>query len=140
MRKTLLYLLLLSASISCFGQSAKDEAKMADNLKQFFSKYKPKGMRLAQHPRMLGYQVDNNEKTLTITADEWFAMQEFTPEITEHIYKKVKGKLPKPYNKYNVSIITNGMTIEELIPNRLSKSGLLCNRSTNQKISHIGGK
>ena len=41
MRNILLYLLLLSASVPCFGQSAKDEAKMADNLKQFFSKYKP---------------------------------------------------------------------------------------------------
>ena len=122
MRNTLLYLLLLSASVPCFGQSAKDEAKMADRLKQYFSKYKPKGTRLAQQPRMVSYQVNNDEKTLTITADEWFAMQEFTPEITEHIYKKVKGELPKPYNKYKVSIITNGLTIDELIPNRLSKN------------------
>ena len=122
MHKLLLYLLLLSAPILCFGQSSKDEAKMNDRLKQYFSKYKPKGTRLAQQPRMLSCQVDNNEKTLTITADEWFAMQEFTPDITEHIYKKVKGELPKPYNKYKVSIITNGMAIEELIPNRLSKN------------------
>ena len=122
MHKFLLYLLLLSTSVLCFGQSAKDEAKMTDCLKQYFSKYKAKGTRLAQQPRMLSYQVDDNEKTLTITADEWFAMQEFTPDITEHIYKKIKGELPKPYNKYKVSIITNGMTIEELIPNRLSKN------------------
>ena len=122
MRHILLYLLLISASVSCFGQSAKDEAKMADCLKQYFSKYKPKGTRLAQQPRMTGYQVDDNKKTLTITVNEWFAMQEFTPEITKHIYKKVKDELPKPYNKYEVSIITNGMTIDELVPNRLSKN------------------
>ena len=122
MYKTLFCLLLLSASLPSFSQSPKDEAKMADNLKLFFSKYKPKGMRLAHQPSMIGYQVDDNAKTLTITADEWFAMQEFTPDITEHIYKKVKGELPKPYNKYKVSIITNGLTIEELIPNRLSKN------------------
>ena len=122
MRHILLYLLLISASVSCFGQSTKDEAKMADCLKQYFSKYKPKGTRLAQQPRMTGYQVDDNKKTLTITVNEWFAMQEFTPEITKHIYKKVKDELPKPYNKYEVSIITNGMTIDELVPNRLSKN------------------
>ena len=68
MRNTLLYLLLLSASVPCFGQSAKDEAKMADRLKQYFSKYKPKGTRLAQQPRMVSYQVNNDEKTLTITS------------------------------------------------------------------------
>ncbi len=120
--KILLYLLLLSASVPCFGQSAKDEAKMANRLKQYFLKYKPKGTRLTQQPRMLGYKLNDREKTLTITADEWFSMQEFTPEITEHIYKKVKGRLPKPYNKYTITIITNGMSIEELIPNRLSRN------------------
>ena len=122
MYKTLLYLLFLFAPVFCYGQSPKDEAKMAERLKQYFSKYKPKGTRLAQQPHLVGYQVDNDEKTLVITADEWFAMQEFTPEITEHIYKKVKNELPKPYDKYKISIVTNGMAIEELIPNRLSKN------------------
>ena len=122
MRKTLLYLLLLSAPVFCFGQSAKDEAKMADCLKQFFSTYKVKDMRLPRQYRMLSYQVDNDEKTISITADEWFGMQGFTPEVTEQIYKKIKGDLPKPYNKYKVSIISNGINIEELIPNRLSKN------------------
>ena len=64
MRNILLYLLLLSASVPCFGQSAKDEAKMADQLKQFFSTYKVKDMRLPRQYRMLSYQVDNDEKTI----------------------------------------------------------------------------
>ena len=122
MYKILLYLLLLSAPTICFGQSAKDEAKMGDRLKLFFSTYKPKDMRLPRQYRMQSYQVDNDEKTLTITTDEWFGMQELTPEITENIYKKIKSELPKPYNKYKVSIVVNGMTIEELIPNRLTKN------------------
>ena len=56
MRKTLLYLLLLSAPVFCFGQSAKDETKMADCLKQFFSTYKVKDMRLPRQYRMLSSQ------------------------------------------------------------------------------------
>ena len=95
---------------------------MVENLKEYFAKYKPKGTRLTQAPRMLEYQLDNEAKTLTITADEFFAAQEFTPEITEHIYKKIKGELPKAYRKYEVTVITNGMTIDELIPNRLSRN------------------
>ena len=71
---------------------------------------------------MVDYQLDNDAKTLTITADEFFAAQEFTPEVTAHIYKKVKGELPKPYRDYQVTIITNGMEISELIPNRLSQN------------------
>ena len=69
MYKILLYLLLLSASTICFGQSAKDEAKMADRLKQFFSTYKPKDLRLSRQYRMQSYQVDDNEQTLTINTD-----------------------------------------------------------------------
>ena len=122
MRKFLLYLMLAIMPAAAIAQTAKDEAKMADRLKQYFAKYKPKGTKLTQQPRLVEYQLDNDERTLTITADEWFAMQEFTPEITEHIYKKIKNELPKPYNKYKVTVMTNGMTIDELVPNRLSKN------------------
>ena len=115
----LCYLLIV---LPLYAQTVKDEAKMADNLKQYFSKYKPKGTRLAQQPRMIGYQLDNDAKTLVITADEYFAAQEFTPEITAYIYKKVKGELPKCYRDYEVTVMTNGMTIDDLIPNRLSRN------------------
>ncbi len=115
-------LVCLFTSLPVFPQSPKDEAKMAERLKEYFAKYKPKGTRLSTQPRMLDYQLDNDERTLTITADEFFACQEFTPEITAHIYKKIKGELPKVYRDYELTVITNGMAIDELIPNRLSKN------------------
>ena len=115
-----LFLLLLTAVLPSSAQTSKDEAKMAERLKNYFTKYKPKGTRLTQQPRMVEYQLDNRAKTLTITADEYFAAQEFTPEITEHIYKKIKGELPKVFRNYQLKVMTNGMLIEELIPNRLS--------------------
>lgn len=104
------------------AQTAKDEAKLAERLNTYFAKYKPKGTRLTQQPRMLGYQLNHQAKTLVITADEFFACQEFTPEITEHIYKKIKGELPKPFRDYQITVETNGMRIDELIPNRLSQN------------------
>ncbi len=126
-RRSLLAAALLIAHCSLLisqglAQTAKDEAKLAENLKQYFAKYKPKGTRLTQQPRLVDYQLDNNARTLVITADETFAAQEFTPEITTYIYKKVKGELPKVYRDYWLTIMTNGMTIDELIPNRLSRN------------------
>ena len=115
-------LLYLFTFFSLSAQNAADEEKLEERLNSFFTKYKPKGTRLRQTPRMVDYQLDNDVRTLTITADEFFAAQEFTPEITAHIYKKVKGELPKPYKDYQVTIITNGMAIDELIPNRLSRN------------------
>ena len=120
MQRFILYFFLWLSAIPSMAQSAKDEAKLADNLKQYFAHYKPKGTKLTQQPRMLGYQLDNDAKTLTITADEYFAAQEFTPDITERIYKKIQGAIPKVFRDYQITVVTIGMTIDELIPNRLS--------------------
>ena len=122
-RRTLyIFILFIFAVTPVLAQTSKDEAKLADNLKQYFAKYKPKGTRLTQQPRMLSYELDNQAQKLVITADEYFAAQEFTPEITEHIYKKIRGTLPKPYRDYTVTVMTIGMTIDELVPNRLSQN------------------
>ena len=115
-------LLYLISFLPITAQNVKSEAKMAERLQHYFEKYKPKDSRLSQQPRMVSYQLDNQAQILVVTADESFSMQEFTPDITAAIYKKVKGELPKPYNKYQVTIVTNGMTIDELIPNRLAKN------------------
>ena len=115
-------LLFLFTFLPFYAQTAKDEAKLQDRLKTYFAKYKPKGAKLSHAPKMLSYQLDNDKKTLIITADEFFAAQEFTPEITEHIYKKIQNELPKVYEDYKVTVITNGMTIDELIPNRLTNN------------------
>ena len=122
MRRLIFFLTFLLAAMALGAQTAKDEAKLAERLNTYFAKYKPKGTRLTQQPRMLGYQLDHQAKTLVITADEFFACQEFTPEITEHIYKKIKGELPKPFRDYQITVETNGMCIDELIPNRLSQN------------------
>jgi len=122
MRRLIFFLTFLLAAMALSAQTAKDEAKLAERLNTYFAKYKPKGTRLTQQPRMLGYQLDHQAKTLVITADEFFACQEFTPEITEHIYKKIKGELPKPFRDYQITVETNGMCIDELIPNRLSQN------------------
>lgn len=120
MKKIYILLFCLFTFIPFYAQTAKDEARLSERLQEYFRKYKPKGTRLTQAPRMLEYRLDNTAQTLTITVDEFFAAQEFTPEITAHIYKKVQGELPKVYRDYQVTIVTNGMTIDELIPNRLS--------------------
>ena len=120
MQKLILCLLLAAMPLANWSQSARDEQKMADKLKQYFAKYKPKGVKISQQPRMVEYVLDHDAKTLVVEADEWFAMQEFTPEVTADIYKKIKKELPKPYRSYELTVKTLGMTIDELIPNRLS--------------------
>lgn len=113
--------ILLSSVLSLQAQSPKDETKMVLKIKDFFARYSPKDQELPQVPKLLDYKVDNRKRTLTITADETFAAQEFTEKNTADIYKKIKKELPKPYRNYKITIMTGGMTIDELVPNRLSK-------------------
>lgn len=123
MMKRLIYImLLLSAGVTSPAQTRADEAKMAKGLKKFFAGYRPKDQTLTQSPQMLKYSVDTKNTKLTITADEFFAAQEFSPETNADIYKKLRRELPKAYRKYDVEIIVNGLSIDDLIPNRLSKS------------------
>ncbi len=122
MNRLFFSVLFLALTIASAAQTSKDEAKLAERLHKYFAKYKPKTTKLTQQPRMLSYQLDPQSQTLSITADEFFAAQEFTPEITAHIYKKITGELPKVYRNYQVTVYTNGMAIDELIPNRLSRN------------------
>ena len=121
MKKTLYTTTLLLMAVNGLAQTPKDEILMAKRLQEFFVKYRPKGQVFAQPSKMLGYKVDNKQRTLSITADEYFAAQEFTQKSTDNIYKKIQKTLPKPYRDYRVQIRTNGMAIEDLIPNRLSR-------------------
>lgn len=115
MRGLLLYILLLAASAeTATAQTPSQEARMAERLERFFSRYKPKDTGLPQAPRMLGYDVDNRKRTLTITADATFAAQDFTKSSAEKIYKDIKKQIPKPYNRYSIRIVANGMTIDML--------------------------
>lgn len=106
---------------SVWAQTPHQDTKVVKKLEKFFTDYKPKTQELARTPKMQDCKIDNKKKTLTITADEYFAAQEFSPKVTSDIYKKIKNELPKPYNKYKITVITNGMTIDELVPNRLSR-------------------
>lgn len=121
--RNLLYILVILLGIATQGgaQTPSKEAKMVKKLEKFFARYKPDGQEMAEPPRMLGHKTDNRRKTLTIYTDENFAAQEFSPKITAEIYKNIRSTLPKPYNKYDITVMAGDMSIDELVPNRLSQ-------------------
>lgn len=112
---------LLCTGPACIAQNAGQERKMEQKLEEYFAKYKPKKQELPQAPRMTGCNVDNSRKAITITADGTFAAQEFSEKTVNDIYKRIRKTLPKPYRKYSITIVTNGMPIEDLVPHRLTR-------------------
>ena len=65
-------------------------------------------------PQLLDYRLNTGARMLTLTANQAFALQDFTPTLTAKIYKEVRKILPGDYQGYKIRIVTNGMTIDQL--------------------------
>ena len=87
-----------------------DERKLAN----YFLLYKAEGRHTMQQARMTGYHIDPAARIITITANNAFAAQDFTPKSVDKIYRKVRKLLPHPYAGYRLRIAVNGMTIDRL--------------------------
>lgn len=111
--------LLIAASLQSPGQSKADEARLRESLQQFFSKYKPSGVHNPSTVKLQEYTANHEMRTLDIHVSESFATQLFSRELVDDIYKSLRKSLPKAFRDYQMQITTGGVTIEELIPNRL---------------------
>ena len=119
-RKLLLFLLTISllsgVTPDIYGQSKGDNEKIKSRLSAFFLNYESDDDITAGQARLVKYSIDNRRKTVNITSNNAFAVQEFTKSKVKKIYKKIAKALPKPYNKYKIKVITDGISIEELVP------------------------
>lgn len=108
---------LLAISQTAAAQTSTLKEKAKRSLNEYFLAYHAKGAWFTQQPRMKDLAVDERTQIVTVTTDEHFAQQDFTDKQVGQIYKNVKKALPKPYNKYEVLIVTNGMQLEDYVPN-----------------------
>ncbi len=111
-------LFALSANVHAQGLSPQEKAKRS--LAEYFLTYRAKGTNFTQQPKLKSFSVNDHAQTVTIATDEHFAQQDFTEKQVGQIYKKIKKALPKPYNKYHVEIVTNGMLLEDYVPQHKS--------------------
>ncbi len=114
---------LIAFSLTAYAQGLAFQEKAKRSLNEFFLNYHAKNTEFAQQPRLKSFLVDDSKQTITITTDEYFAQQEFTDRQVGLIYKKVKKSLPKIYNKYKLQVLTNGMPIEDYVPNHKTDKG-----------------
>lgn len=105
----------LTTSTFVMAQSPALQKKAERDVNAYFLSYTAKNTQFAQQPRLQKMNIDDKARTVTIVTDGFFAQQEFTDKQVGRIYKKVKNALPKPYNKYALSIVTNSMPIENYV-------------------------
>lgn len=61
--------------------------------------------------------VNDDERTIRIVIGGGFAEQHLTDVDVDNIYKDVKLLIPQEMRKYDMTIITDGRPIEDLVPN-----------------------
>ena len=111
-------------AVLCGGQTwaqNSNTSAIKDKLENYFKNYKPQGAQFSRTAHVSDLEIDDENKTLTVKANDAFAEQSFTPQVVEDIYTKIKEVLPSPYDDYFLQVKTHNYEIQELIPNRLRK-------------------
>ena len=105
---------------SALAQKAYLPTNVESQLKDYFQTFKANESEFKVQPQMVSYDINTKTRNASFTVSDIFAAQEFSPDLVNKIYKKVKKLLPNPYDDYNIKVLTTGVPIEELVPNRLS--------------------
>lgn len=122
MRPLLLLSLSLLFSSSLMAQPDDSEKRLKEQAAHFFAAYSPAdGSVLPTTPQVSNISIDDLARKVTMTVDATFAMQEFYPKTIKTIYKKLRRSLPRPFNKYKLTLVCCGQPIEHLVDPTLYK-------------------
>ena len=116
--KKLAFLILLILPL--LVARAQTSASVDGVLKTWFQQYEPEGCRTG-HFKLVKTEVDAAAKTLVIHANSAFGEQPFRPENVEEIYDGIRSVLPSSVNRYQLTVMVDGMSIDDLVPSRFRK-------------------
>lgn len=114
MRKVILTSLWLLYGILLPAQDI--EQNVEERLQRFFKEYTTRAVDIGTC-KLDSFRIDFRKKRLLVYANERFAYQPLRPENVEAIYRHLKQILPGPVNYFNLTLLANRKSIEELIPN-----------------------
>ena len=120
MNKRVLSFFLCAASVAFVPASAGNaktlpKEKIGVLLKTYILQNKAKNVSYPTQPYMESFSVDDSRRKLTLVVSPSFATQDFTEQSVRFYYRRLAKSLPKPYNRYDLSIECVGMPIEQLV-------------------------
>ena len=116
MKRLLSFFLLASQLSMCNVQYSMAQDNGIKNLREYFEQYTNPNFPNLKTIKVEDVKTDAKAKSVTIQLSDNFIAQPVTPLIVGDLYKDVKRLLPMPYNTYNISIVSAGNPIEQLIP------------------------
>ena len=116
MKRIFIYLSLAVLSLTAFAQT--EDTLLSDAIQNYFNNYRIEGYHPAQSMQADSFRVDEQQRLISIFANEPFYSQPFTPQSVNRIYREMPHLFPQPYNTYRVVVFgRNSQQIEDLIPN-----------------------
>lgn len=128
-RNILVALFLASSSLATSVCAANRNTQARDNLGNILKTYvlqnRAKKVIFPSQPYLVSYNLDDRRRTLNVQLSPSFAAQDFTASSVRFYYKRLAKALPRPYNKYKLTIMAGGLPIEQLVAGSKCEKGML---------------
>lgn len=127
-RNILVALFLASSSLATSVCAANRNTQARDNLGSILKTYvlqnRAKKVIFPSQPYLVSYNLDDRRRTLNVQLSPSFAAQDFTASSVRFYYKRLAKALPRPYNKYKLTIMAGGLPIEQLVAGSKCEKGM----------------
>lgn len=127
-RNILVALFLASSSLATSVCAANRNTQARDNLGNILKTYvlqnRAKKVIFPSQPYLVSYNLDDRRRTLNVQLSPLFAAQDFTASSVRFYYKRLAKALPRPYNKYKLTIMAGGLPIEQLVAGSKCEKGM----------------
>lgn len=127
-RNILVALFLASSSLATSVCAANRNTQARDNLGNILKTYvlqnRAKKVIFPSQPYLVSYNLDDRKRTLNVQLSPSFAAQDFTASSVRFYYKRMAKALPRPYNKYELTIMAGGLPIEQLVAGSKCEKGM----------------
>lgn len=127
-RNILVALFLASSSLATSVCAANRNTQARDNLGNILKTYvlqnRAKKVTFPSQPYLVSYNLDDRRRTLNVQLSPSFAAQDFTASSVRFYYKRLAKALPRPYNKYKLTIMAGGLPIEQLVAGSKCEKGM----------------
>lgn len=127
-RNILVALFLASSSLATSVCAANRNNQARDNLGNILKTYvlqnRAKKVIFPSQPYLVSYNLDDRRRTLNVQLSPSFAAQDFTASSVRFYYKRLAKALPRPYNKYKLTIMAGGLPIEQLVAGSKCEKGM----------------
>lgn len=127
-RNILVALFLASSSLATSVCAANRNTQARDNLGNILKTYvlqnRAKKVIFPSQSYLVSYNLDDRRRTLNVQLSPSFAAQDFTASSVRFYYKRLAKALPRPYNKYKLTIMAGGLSIEQLVAGSKCEKGM----------------